>query len=319
MAEKEIDVSETLVDPVADLLTQAEAREVKARRRAFYLTLIPAALALVLLMGTSLQMRSANRAVTEIKDSLAEKQQEVLALNLELDNADEALAHSQQAVMEARQALTDTLDTLETVTGNLIAAREELAQKETELEVTHRESEALQDRLDRADQRITDLTDRTTSLEQSLESVQDELQAAIAGRLYLRDDDWQTAAENIAVLYPVAGALLQTIVDHMDAEWQPGGFSPAEGFDASGFAAYILQENDRLTLPSPEDRYRLRELLSDPGFAQAGSLVFYEGGITMFYFLDEGGVPFVIGMTTQGVIALSPGFAPVVGYGSTAP
>lgn len=315
----EEDKSSTEIEKqLQSLLSRSTEHEQKARRRAFYWTVIPAALALILLMGTGLQMRSSNQAVSVAKVELGEVEDELLSVKLDLDNTNGALETANQDVIVAHEALTETLVTLEVVTGNLVQAQSRLAQSEIEMKVLQGEVDGLQEKVNGYNQEILELNRQIEDLLKSLESVQEELRAAIDLKRYRFVGDWMLTLKYVATRFPEAGGLLQTIIEYQEVPWTAGGFSTKEGFDSPSFAAYVLQLNERLSLTNPADRYNLINLVPiRRGTPQVGDIVFYDGGYTMFYFLDEQGVPFVIGMTTQGVLALTPDFAPVKGYGVT--
>jgi hypothetical protein len=314
-------VAEQLTEPenqIQALLTRATEREQKARRRAFYWTLIPAALALLLLMGTGLEMRSANQAVRYAQSELVDTEKEIQSLNLELDNTREELDTANEEVHAANQALTETLETLEVVTGDLVTTQDILARTEIEYEGLQKEYDALQIRVNQYNEEIGALKEQIDDLQDLLDSVNDELKAAIRMSNYRFEGDWMLTVKYIATEFPSAGTLLQSIVELEDVPWQRRGFSVETGFDSPSFAAYVLQVSERIGEEGSEVRYNLRtHLPARNGGPQVGDIVFYEGGYTMFYFIDERGVPFVIGMTTQGVLALTPDFAPVIGYGVT--
>ena len=322
-------ISETIPEPnteqvtetetqIQALLSRAADREQKAKRLAFYLTVIPAALALILLMGTGLQMRSANDAVSNAQTELADTEKEIQTLSLQLDNTNETLETTQQEVVAANEALTETLVTLEVVTGDLVETQDQLTQTKVEYEGLIIEFDGLQEKVNIYHQEIIELNRQIDELHQSLDSVREELKAATDINRYRFQGDWLLTVKNIATRYPAAGDLLQTIVELQETQWYTGGFSPDLGFDSPSFATYVLQVNDRLGEESTEYRYALREYIPNRREGpRVGDIVFYQGGYTMFYFVDDVGVPFVIGMTTQGVLALSPEFAPILGYGAT--
>ncbi len=297
------------------LLTRSTELEQKARRRASYFVIIPVALAFILLMGTGLQMRASQQEVAVVEEKLGLVQDDLLSTRLQLDNTKEDLAAANDQADGARAELTETLVTLENVTGNLVEAQNRLARSDADMKVLQGEIAGLQDKVRAYNEEIVNLNKQIEDLQKSLDSVRDELQAATDLKRYNFTGDWLPALKYIEIAYPAAGELFQSIVENQDVPWFNGGFSVNQGFDSPGFAAHILELNERLVLSNPADRYNLSTLLSvRRGTPVVGDIVFYEGGYTMFYFIDETGVPFVIGMTSQGVLALAPDFAPVSGY-----
>jgi hypothetical protein len=298
---------------ISALFDAAVEKEQRAHRRLFYWTIIPAALALILLMGTGIQMRTASRAVSDVRIELAVSEDKILDLRLELDNAQEDLNLAHQETLAAQETLTKTLVTLENVTGDLVSTRDQLAQIQGDYEDLKAENTGLQDQVKGYTREIADLKRQIEELEQALESQIDTDAFRYLG-------EWQLEVPILAARYPEAGPLLQTVNELQDIKWRAGGFSPDTGFDSTGFAAYVLLVNGRLGEESFEKRDQLMEVLpARQGGPVPGDLVFYEGGAAMFYCIDAQGVPFVVGMTSRGVIALQLEFAPILGYGITAP
>ncbi|MDF1515536.1 MAG: hypothetical protein P1S60_17135 [Anaerolineae bacterium] len=305
-------------EQMESLLNQSTEYEQKARRRAFYTSLIPAALALILLMGTGLQIRSTNLAVTVAQGEVIHLQDEIRALQLKLDNSYDDLDAAQRSVVAVQTTLTETLRTLESITNDLVTSREQLAQTGNALEALQDGSGNLQNKVDLYSQEIEQLEQDIVDLQQSLDSVTGELGAVLANNRIQTSSDLASIAQAIAKNYPQAGALLETVSELQGSSWRVGGFAPDEGFDSPGFAAFVLEYNDRLTLDDPADRTNLPGLLpARTTTPQMGDIIFYEGGYAMFYFVDVNGVPFVVGMTSRGVLVLAPDFAPVIGYGMT--
>jgi hypothetical protein len=77
----------------------------------------------------------------------------------------------------------------------------------------------------------------------------------------------------------------------------------------------MLEKFNLLSAPASEVRYNLQQVLPPTSQPSIGDVVFYDLGYTMFYFKDENGEPFVVGMTPLGVLALRPDFMNVLGYG----
>jgi len=270
---------------------------------------------LILLMGTGLQMRASKQAVSLAKVELGDVENELMSVKLELVNTNEDLIAANREVVMAHEVLTETLVTLENVTGNLVESQNNLARTDIEMKALQGEVDRLRERVNVYNQEILNLNQQIEDLQKTLESVQEELRAATNLKRYSFTGNWMQTIKYVSTAFPGAGGLLQTIVDHQDVPWFTGGYSVKQGFDSPSFAAYVLELNERLALNNPTDRYNLLALLPvRRGTPQVGDLVFYEGGYTMFYFWDEQGVPFVIGMTTQGILALAPDFAPVIGY-----
>ncbi len=98
--------------------------------------------------------------------------------------------------------------------------------------------------------------------------------------------------------------------------WKIEGLAPEEGFDTLTFVAFILEKNGLLGKHRAVDVwYRLDEVIPRTESPSMGDVVFYDYHFTMFHFITENGVPFVIGMTPKGILALKEDFIKKIGYG----
>lgn len=109
-----------------------------------------------------------------------------------------------------------------------------------------------------------------------------------------------------------------------DVVWTVGGTQPNQGFDSPSFAIFVLENQSLVPKGSlaqidhnvqSEERL-LRTLLKSETSPSVGDVVFYATGLTMFYYKDQSGRPFVMGMTPFGILCLDPDFAQIVGYGA---
>ena len=100
--------------------------------------------------------------------------------------------------------------------------------------------------------------------------------------------------------------------------FQWGGKKPSEGFDSSGYIAYILAQVNLLTKPETYWSGRLREKYQTKSVSgiselQCGDLIFYENAIIMFYLgKDENSA---IGMFPEGVRTFDVNFSKPIAFG----
>lgn len=185
------------------------------------------------------------------------------------------------------------------------------------------EIEEKQRELDGATQRLTELQAKLTAVEKQLEADEKALQATTNLKQYEHPVGMMTVKEMFgrSQLQRQAQLLLSILELKDRTGWRVGGRTPTEGFDSPRFAAYLLQNrhlrdvSEALgnSVNSAQDAIR-QALPSEPEPA-IGDVVFYSTGYTMFFFKDERGKAFVIGMTPFGVLALDPSFANIIGYG----
>jgi len=120
---------------------------------------------------------------------------------------------------------------------------------------------------------------------------------------------------------PKAARLLDRVLElrRQRVPYSVAGQSLNEGFDSANFAAFVLRDQNLLG-----DEQKTESLLANisriwkesPAVRQPypGDLVFYADGYVFFYFEDRFRGPFIIGMTSFGILALDFKFAKALGY-----
>ena len=194
---------------------------------------------------------------------------------------------------EIRRAETE----LATVDTQLTVAKSDLALAQTDASTQRRAAETLR-------VQVSELNGQVKTLSETLKLATDIQRFRYSGNI-LED------AKGIASRYPKQWPLLQSVLTLQTdrVPWKLGGTTPQEGFDSPSFAAYLLLQRKLLTGSIGDVRSRLPELLPLRASPQVGDLIFYQQNYAMFYFIDSGGRPFVIGMTPLGILALLPDFA----------
>lgn len=292
------------------LVQRVEDRERVARRRAAIYSLIPIILAGLLLWFTAWQIQQANQELATIGVKLQSSQQELASVNEQLAQAREQVNRSQQELTAVNEQLAQAREQLNRSQQELAAANEKLKQAQQEVAT-------LKEQVERYREDAAELQARVDKLNKALDNITEELRQATNFQKYAFPGDVALALKYLDSAYPQQGRLLADILEmqYAGVGWKLGGLSPEEGFDSPSFAAYVLERHDLLTVPASSARYRLREVLPARDQPQVGDAVFYQLGYTMFYFVDEGKRPFVVGMTPLGILALRADFAPVLGYG----
>jgi len=276
------------------LIRKAEQIERTARRRAAAYSLIPIILAGLLLGFTSWQIQQADQQLSEIRAQWKFTQSELV-------QAQEQITRTQQGLVTAQGQLNRTEQ-------DLLSTQDQLKRAKEEADRARKEADELHKQLDEVRKKLKETTEQ--------------LKLATDFSRYEFSGDWALSLKYLASRYPRQTELLFDIYELQRAPWNPDGFSPEEGFNSPSFAIYLLGKHGLITVPAPSERTqaRLQTLLpprSPP--PRVGDVVFYPVGYTMFYFEDEQGKPFVIGMTPLGVLALKPDFARPLGYGATFP
>lgn len=271
------------------LLEASAQKERQARQRALLLTLVPLAVAVLLVWFTGTQIEKLNIVRTDLNKS----EQVLTEVNAQLADSQNNLSQVQRDYDLAQQQLLQKNLELLQVQKNLESTTQALDQAQREMDVLQNQ---LKDLIRQIEELTAQLHDATTFLQHQVGIDEEELK------------DW--ASDNPPALFDV---LLEVIEMQMaNVKWNITGRTPDQGFDSPRFAAYILEQ--RALLPRGYD------IASTP-WAQlpkiprpdSGDLVVYESGYTMFYY-NLGGKEFVIGMTPLGILALRPDFASQIGY-----
>ncbi len=298
------------------LLEQIETRERSARRRSLLYTLVPVLVAAILIVFTVWQVGQANLQLAAARRQLAASQSQLAAVNGSLGSASSDLTAVQDELARTREELS-------AAQSGLKAAREELTSTHDELNATEQQLAAARERLKAAQQQVNTLTAdvaryqrQVEDLNATIQQVQADLQAATQVEQNLYPGKPAAAAQYIAAAQPAQSALLEDLLaSQSKVSWQLGGLDPQAGLDFPSFAAYIMEKHKLIDQPFKDARYNLRKLLPRAGSPQLGDVVFYKLGYVMFYFRDQNGKPFVVGMTPDGIVAVDPNFAEIASYG----
>jgi hypothetical protein len=306
-------------EQIRSLVQRADQRERAARKRAIIYSLVPIVLAALLLWFASWLIQRTTRELDVVNDQLDDSQQELAAVNTQLTQANVQVGSARQELATVEAQLTQATTEIATLETEKATLQEQASTYQEEAERLRKESAKLQGQVDGLKVQVDDLERQVDQLNKSLESITEQLKLATDFQKYAYDGDWTTAVKYLASNYVDQSGLLLDLYTMQNVPWKLSGESPEEGFDSPGFAAYVLDTHGLLNAPLASVRYQsqLRETLpARPRSPRIGDLVFYALGYTMFYFEDEQGTPFVVGMTPVGVLALKPDFAQVIGYGA---
>lgn len=306
-------------EQIRSLVQRADQRERAARKRAIIYSLIPIVLAALLLWFSSWLVRRTTRELDVVNEQLGDSQQELTVVNTQLTQANAQVISARQDLATVETQLTQANTEIATLETEKATLQEQASTYQEEAEKLREEADELQGQVDDLKIKVDGLERQVDELNKSLESITEQLKLATDFQKYAYTGDWTLAVKHIASNYGDQSELLLDIYGMQNVPWKLSGESPEEGFDSPGFAAYMLDTHGLLNVPLSSVRYQrqLREVLPVRSRApQMGDLVFYALGYTMFYFEDEQGTPFVVGMTPVGVLALRPDFAQVIGYGA---
>ena len=171
-------------------------------------------------------------------------------------------------------------------------------------------------RVETKQQELAEITQEKEHEEKRVRELEDILRQTMDFDKHRYELDWGLSKTLASNAY--TAALVDDIfaMRYQDVRWELGGTSPEKGFDSPSFAAYLLIVKNEILDIDFKERYRLRELLPGTDSPRPVDLIFYDIGYTMFYFRDRSGVPFCIGMTPLGIVALEINFGPrLLGYG----
>jgi hypothetical protein len=159
-------------------------------------------------------------------------------------------------------------------------------------------------------------------LKASLASLESEMQQTARLSRFVHPIGMIDTKEIYSHAPPAVASVVGEVLEQANARipWRLGGSSP-QGFDSPGFAAFVLEKHGALegidlggdSLPVARSE-RLFKALPAVDSPEPGDLAFYAAGYVLFWFRDQHGNPFVIGMTPSGIVGLNPDFATPRGY-----
>jgi hypothetical protein len=304
-------------DSVASILEQVEHVERAARRRAMLLTLLPIIFAAILLGVTFWQVRSAQDRLTEI--------------NQKREDAEQALLAVSQRYTDTQAKWVETSAEVISLTQKLNSTSNELKRLQSQLEISRTLLISTGEELSRSTKILNEIKTLIPDVENQLNQLQDSLVMAKALQEYPFPNGWEVTLKELESRYVQQHqenlfqmlSLIFMAMNDGSFTWNPGGASLTEGFNSPAFAAYVLSEVK--VLPVSAEYFRTVDLLQgalksrsikDP---HLGDVIFYRAGYSLFYFEDELGQPFVIGMTPRGIMALNYKFSEPIGIGAVNP
>jgi hypothetical protein len=266
-------------DQIEALARNIERRELLARRRAWLLSLIPLVFAGLLLAYTVWQVAGAKLELAQTEAKLAHTEAKLAHTSSQLETVEANLTGLQSQLPTAQAALTQVGEQLTQSQAALGAAQQDLALSQSALATAQAD-------LDSA--RAFIRTACTINEEALKEFMSQETPAVEMLRFLL-------------------------VMQEGNIRWNPGGFSPEEGFDSPDFALYALQNLGFLTGYTPGSRPW--NILRPASRLMDGDIVYYDSGYTMFYYnlpVSYGSSETrecVIGMTPLGIQAQRIDFA----------
>ena len=310
---------ETRLDSV---LAQAEAREQRARQRAWLFTLLPILFAAALLSVTFWQVNQANQQV-------AAKNQELQDLTVMLGTTQQSLDFTSAQLNLANGDLSKARADLGDIQNQLSGTRDELVKTRGLLTGVQNQFKTSQDEAAALKKEVESLRLQVDGLRLQLQELQESTRIAQTLREYDFPVEIATTIKEVESRNYDSNRPLFNLLDVFarytfgnQPGWNPGGASEEEGYNSPAFAAFVLEEAGlRKRGPSPllSQGELMASLRPRPGQPQPGDIVFYAGGFCMFYFLDENGSPFVIGMTPRQIFAAYPDFTKIIGVGAVLP
>jgi hypothetical protein len=181
--------------------------------------------------------------------------------------------------------------------------------------------DSLRDQVERYRLEVAALEREKASLREELQRTRELLERTLDMSRFAHPID-PVDVKMLASRHPEAARALRDILEMREkgVGWKLGGRSEDEGFDSPGFAAYVLKkmgvldEGIAVSGDLIETSRRLFSALQPVDRPGIGDLAFYPSGYALFYYEDQNGEPFVIGMTPTGIAALDKDFARILGY-----
>ena len=312
------------------ILDRAEQRERTLRTRALLLTFLPILFAVVLLGVTFWQVRQADVKLNQKADELEKTSQQLTISNQQLTTSNEQLSKTDELLVQTRQQLTQTRNQLGieqarmlSVTKELDASLESLKLLQDQLEISQTLLITVQHQLSQTLQWLKEADANVIDLRNQLKELLETTEIARALREHEFPHGWESTLKEMGGQYYIINQQLGELFFYIDRfyswekpRWNPGGSSIEEGFNSPAFASFVVHETTKLTGVYLSQGELMRALPVRKGKPQLGDVVFYRAGYCMFYFQDESGAYFVIGMTPRGILALDYKFSEVIGIGA---
>jgi len=168
----------------------------------------------------------------------------------------------------------------------------------------------LQDSIDLKQQELAEINIEKSQLIGEVKELEVRLQQTMSFDKNRYQIDWDT--RKMLASDHETSRLLDDIYDMVsqNVPWKRAGTSPESGFDSPSFAAYLLIKKYKILDVDFSQRYKLRDMIPETDDPKNGDLAFFDTGYTMFYFRDQSGHPFCIGMTPLGIAAVEIDFGP---------
>jgi hypothetical protein len=280
-----------------DVLKQIEEREQKSRQRALIYTLVPIVVAIFALLFIGWRIQQYRIELEELQNNYDDIKVKVASLQNQLDNI----------ILE----LDKTQNTLESTEMKLTQTKQDLAKAEDELLLEQENVSDLKTKAEEYQKQVIILQVQLEEVNRALEQAEDAFRELTSLDQY-KYTEIVRASSYVTETYPQQNRILDKMIYELkNARWKFGGVSLEEGFDSPGFAAYVLENVGIISEPVDMASNRLGALLPITNEPIVGDLIKYELNYYMFYFIDEKGQPFVVGMTPFGVLALRDDFTAI--------
>jgi len=264
------------------VLQRAEANERTSRRRAFIFSLIPTVVGLIFLGFTVVQIQAAQHELQSTSQQLSDTRNALATLEPLEQQTKQQLGDSQAALQQANQQRQEAE-----------ASRSQAEAKQQEAVVQQRQAEAA---AQEANSKAAALQQQIADLDSQLK---DRLQKGSITQFIIPPNEVLLSLK--ASCCNGSGELFNDIIrDQGVIRWNPVGVAPTDGFNSPNYATYVLRRRGLIGDQSSVNDLRV---ITSP---DVGDIAVFNYGYTMFYFLDEGLKPFVIGMTPLDILALDP-------------
>ncbi|MFZ5879152.1 MAG: hypothetical protein ACOY0R_07270 [Chloroflexota bacterium] len=266
-------------DQIEALARNIERRELLARRRAWLLSLIPLVFAGLLLAYTVWQVARAEMKLVQTETKLAHTSSQLETVETNLTGLQSQLPTAQAALTQVGEQLTQVGEQLTQSQAALEAAQQDLALSQSALATAQADLNSAR----------AFIRNACTINEEAIKEFMNQETPAVEMLRFL------------------------LVMQKENIRWNPGGFSPEEGFDSPDFALYALQNLGFLTGYTPGSRPW--NILRPTSRLMDGDIVYYDSGYTMFYYnlpVSYGSSETrecVIGMTPLGIQAQRIDFA----------